>query len=460
MPSHSHHPLSRSLRRAAVRLARSLGRRHGPVNMADPIGGAVRDAELLVAFAAQSNRRIAGDKVALLVAAAAAVSAAQAAGQVPGADLRVRFWTAYDAVAVEMAPVSAESIRSSLQLNGRPIYLAPFTQLGGTAWFAVIVFFACVALQVLWVAGRDLVERSEALDKDRIELRRKMTDNTAALERTKLLLQAKACSLPASFSAPVPCKPGAGGAAMHVKFDPARSAAIQAELDLLAAQMAERQLEDNEMQARLLDLRTRGKPVEILLQRWHERAERVCSWPYLHFICLSKQPSEAGPPAVGTPGVLRSAHAAAPAFADGSRPVLARTADDPARRAAEEEEDSAQMVVEIRLIVANLGNYLIALAMGVLGALTFILRTTTQQLRDHTYVPVTISMSMVRICLGAIAGVFGSLLMPSADPTLKSLPPLFIPFLFGYAIEILFSMMDKVVGNFTQANAPAATGKP
>lgn len=116
---------------------------------------------------------------------------------------------------------------------------------------------------------------------------------------------------------------------------------------------------------------------------------------------------------------------------------------------ARQADNFRNIVVEVRLIAANISAYLSAMAMGLLGALTFILRTLTTQLRDHTYVPVSISISVVRIVLGAIAGVFGSMLA-SGNEVSKSLPPLFVPFIFGYGIEILFSLLDKTVRAFTQ----------
>ena len=42
------------------------------------------------------------------------------------------------------------------------------------------------------------------------------------------------------------------------------------------------------------------------------------------------------------------------------------------------------------------------------------------------------------------------MLAPGTEGALKGLPPLIVPFVFGYGIEILFSIMDRVVGSFTQ----------
>jgi hypothetical protein len=105
---------------------------------------------------------------------------------------------------------------------------------------------------------------------------------------------------------------------------------------------------------------------------------------------------------------------------------------------------------EVRIILGNLASYIIPLAMGLLGALAFILQTFTSQLKEYSYEPIAVSGSVVRLCLGAIAGVFGGLAGPGSDAVLKGLPPLFIPFVFGYGIEILFSILNRIIQTFTQ----------
>ncbi|MFN0099099.1 MAG: hypothetical protein ACKVS7_10525, partial [Gemmatimonadaceae bacterium] len=70
----------------------------------------------------------------------------------------------------------------------------------------------------------------------------------------------------------------------------------------------------------------------------------------------------------------------------------------------------------------------------------------------------TLSAGVVRVCLGAIAGVFGSMALATSEPSISSLPPLVIPFVLGYGLEILFSFLDRVVGMFSQGDA--SVGQP
>ena len=42
----------------------------------------------------------------------------------------------------------------------------------------------------------------------------------------------------------------------------------------------------------------------------------------------------------------------------------------------------------------------------------------------------------------------GGLVITTDDTVLKTLPPLALPFVLGYAIEVLFAFMDKLVKAF------------
>lgn len=74
------------------------------------------------------------------------------------------------------------------------------------------------------------------------------------------------------------------------------------------------------------------------------------------------------------------------------------------------------------------------------------------------YMPISARVYSVRICLGAIAGVFGGLLASAGDAAFKSLSlsSLFVPFVFGYGIEIQLALLDRVVRTFTQPETSAS----
>ncbi len=482
--------LSTRVQHGCTWLHKTLDKPHAdsPVDLADPMGGALKDAELLVAFAAQSRRSIEPKKVLALTTAVAQAAQLRAAGGQPTAAERAAFWTAYDEFAVDIAPLSAHSIRASVRVNSRRFPLSLATPTAVNALLAIAVFYVCLSLQGFWVAGKEMIERAETLDKQKAELNLKLSRNDGETARIQNRIDQKRdhlcrlgdCAWPRAGMNPA-SKPAADGATL---------AALRAEQALALGEYDEKFQVDRELSRDMRALSDRSRPLEVLMTQWHERARGVCDASLLGsrpltFVCpveaikaqdnratlrsnidaLRDQLKQSRTARLNTTATSSQAQLGqerpppeAALYARAmSRQSPADWQAEQDLRALEQQLGSldadhfGRVVVEARLIVANLGTYLIAMVMGLLGALTYILRTLSQQLRDHTYVPVSASLSVVRICLGAIAGVFGSLLVPVSETGLKSLPPLFIPFVFGYGIEILFSLLDKVVRSFTQA---------
>lgn len=469
-----------SARRLLTRIARAILKREvgSAINMTDPIGGAIRDADLLVAFAAQGRRNIKPDKVKALISAKHEIDEARTASQrVTPAQLS-SFWIAYDDFAVDMTPLSAHSIRSSMAVNQKRFPASLLTPTAYNAALAVVVFFVCLALQGFWVAGKELIDRADSLEKQKVELQKRIESNSGGLRRTEnreVIAKEKLCTATQcdSDEPPDTTRP------TKQKSDLDGLAVMKAELNLIRTEFAEKSLVDRELSQELTGLNDRSRPLEELLSKWHERARLVCDAWYLKFLCPVDNPKLGSGENSDLKDRLGKARAQsekliadydkrrqerATLISSSERlPILSKQSE--VRRleqevAARDADKFRSIVVEVRIIVANIGTYLIAMVMGLLGSLTFILRALSQQLREHTYVPVSASISIVRICLGAIAGVFGTLLVPGGENTLKSLPPLFIPFVFGYGIEILFSLLDKMVRSFTQTEAvPGPAGQ-
>ncbi|MES3023535.1 MAG: hypothetical protein V4857_18370 [Pseudomonadota bacterium] len=423
----------------------------------DPIAGALRDIDILLAFAAQSYKKIGAEKVEALINAAAAVSNAKAAGLPIPPAAKSALWIAYDDLAVDMAPLSAHSIRSSMQVNCLRFPFNLFTPTAHNAALTVAVFFIGLSLQGFWVAGKELVDRADAIEIQKRAIQQKMIDNAGLVQRNK----ARQDDLDHEICVATACKAEPSHAPQTTSApDAARLATLRAEIRVARLDQAEKLMRDRELNDELEKVNDNSRPLEHLLVKWHSRAQGVCDSSVLRLLCpveIHDRGAEAGGPE--HTDVVPAKYAPASA-ADGRTERAAASAEESIRhdqqRLKADADRFRSIAAEVRIIVANIGTYLIAMIMGVLGALTFILRTLSHQLREHTYVPVSASISIVRVCLGAIAGVFGSLLAPGADTALKSLPPLFIPFVFGYGIEILFSLLDKVVRTFTQAETAAA----
>ena len=153
------------------------------VDLDDTVGCALADAEVLLAFAAQSPRAVKRENIQALTTAAAAVTARRLEGARPTAEELTNFWIAYDELGNVMAPVSALSIRSSMRLNAKRFPLSLLTATGLNAIFAIAVFIACIWLQGFWGAGRELLDKAEALEAQKTELQQRMQRTEGVLTR-------------------------------------------------------------------------------------------------------------------------------------------------------------------------------------------------------------------------------------------------------------------------------------
>jgi hypothetical protein len=107
-------------------------------------------------------------------------------------------------------------------------------------------------------------------------------------------------------------------------------------------------------------------------------------------------------------------------------------------------------VVEIQekanLIVGVLGAYILPILFGAIGAVAYIIRTISEQIRASTFSTSSPTRHVMRAALGAMAGLVVGLF--SDLSTKFSLSPLALAFLAGYGVEALFSMFDGFIAKF------------
>ena len=114
--------------------------------------------------------------------------------------------------------------------------------------------------------------------------------------------------------------------------------------------------------------------------------------------------------------------------------------------------------------LASLQLYLLPLLFGLLGAITYILRTLANDIRTLTYSLDDEVALKLRMPMGALAGlVIASFVSPesawgggAAAPTgvmtaFRSLSPFALAFLSGYSVEVLFALLDRFIVAFTSA---------
>lgn len=99
-------------------------------------------------------------------------------------------------------------------------------------------------------------------------------------------------------------------------------------------------------------------------------------------------------------------------------------------------------------------NYLLPLLYGLLGALTFVLRSLVEEIKNLTFTNESRINYGMRILLGMMAGFvvtwFFSVSESADVLSLKKLSPMALSFLVGYSIELLFSGMDGLISAFTK----------
>ena len=122
----------------------------------------------------------------------------------------------------------------------------------------------------------------------------------------------------------------------------------------------------------------------------------------------------------------------------------------PVQIAAEEISRMQSTVVQVQekanLVVGVLGAYILPILFGAIGAVAYIIRTISEQIRASTFSSSSPTRHIMRAALGAMAGVVVGLF--SDLSTKFSLPPLAVAFLAGYGVEAVFSMFDGFIAKF------------
>lgn len=114
-----------------------------------------------------------------------------------------------------------------------------------------------------------------------------------------------------------------------------------------------------------------------------------------------------------------------------------------------------QKIVEIaQFPLKVIQEYLLPLLYGLLGALTYVLRSIVLEIKNLTFTNESRINYGMRILLGMLAGFAITWFFSNSDSTkvlsLKTLSPMALSFLAGYSVELLFSAMDNIISAFTR----------
>jgi len=102
--------------------------------------------------------------------------------------------------------------------------------------------------------------------------------------------------------------------------------------------------------------------------------------------------------------------------------------------------------------------YFLPLLYGLFGAFIYVLRNLMIEIKQRTYSYDCEVKYRLRLTLGALGGmIIGWFFQPDEADAIASLSPMALAFLMGYNIELLFSIMDRVIDNIRQAVDKSAT---
>ncbi|MBI4189976.1 MAG: hypothetical protein HY525_05500 [Betaproteobacteria bacterium] len=103
-----------------------------------------------------------------------------------------------------------------------------------------------------------------------------------------------------------------------------------------------------------------------------------------------------------------------------------------------------------QIALTALLKYILPILYGALGASAYIVRTLATEIREHTYSVGSNVRFQLRFYLGAMAGFAiawftSDTKSAEAAGILQPLSPLAVAFLAGYSVELLFSLLDRIV---------------
>jgi hypothetical protein len=117
---------------------------------------------------------------------------------------------------------------------------------------------------------------------------------------------------------------------------------------------------------------------------------------------------------------------------------------------------SAEAVLKV------LQGYILPLLYGLLGAFIFVLRSLLGEIKSITYTYDCEIRYRLRLTLGALGGmIIGWFLKPEDVQMSASVSSMALAFLMGYNVDVLFTLMDKIIDNLRQSidKTPANTSQ-
>jgi len=324
-------------------------------------------------------------------------------------DAEILFWKTYDKVMTQIKPVTIESIKSNITIDDKQaksfIRNGKSKSAKAVTWYRFLAVLAMASLllaQIYWVIGTNLTQQIESIFDEREIVR---------IKREKMVYLKEQAN------------------ADDIKTDP--------------------EISELNVEYKVLD------------QKLDSNYELLCGWNRIwQKIMLKDQFKGKVTTYVGKKY-------------DRKMNALKRMESDETestpdyQRIIDEEENGHQLnIARNRLFLSEfsaeyvliaLQIYLLPLLYGFLGAVTFVLRTLSVEIRNLTYTRDSEIKYRLRLSLGALAGMaIGWFFKPEDVNFVSSLSPFAVAFLAGYNVDVLFSIMDKMIEKINDwINSPA-----
>lgn len=113
-------------------------------------------------------------------------------------------------------------------------------------------------------------------------------------------------------------------------------------------------------------------------------------------------------------------------------------------------------IIAAKTVLQMLQSYILPLLYGLLGAFIFVLRSLLMQIRSLTYTASREIGYRLRLTLGCLAGMIIGLILKPDDMKELSLSPMGFAFICGYSIEVLFTLLDRLIDQIRQKTSQNA----
>jgi len=104
-----------------------------------------------------------------------------------------------------------------------------------------------------------------------------------------------------------------------------------------------------------------------------------------------------------------------------------------------------------RFALETLSKFILPLMYGLLGAALFVLRSLSQDVKTYTFSSDRLTLYRMRLYIGTLLGFVASWFLPHSEDmsAFKNLGPYIVSLLAGYSVDIVFSLMDKLLSTFS-----------